>query len=155
MGLAGTSTTRTPHSSRHRQWWIATSISSRTPLASKEQLSMWSVLRVLHHCKMADLARLFQTAAAKGLVAGQFTLTSLDGTTVRRGPDVVDCFRTHKIQERTLRILASSHRRRQPGAKGQFLKSEMDTGYRKRSKSLPSPVHHRSLLTSSSQLFER
>lgn len=59
---------------------------------------MWSALRVLHHGKMADLARLFQTAAAKGLVAGQFTLTSLDGTMVRRGPDLVDYLRMQKKQ---------------------------------------------------------
>ena len=135
MGLAGTSTTRTRHSSRHRQWWIATSTSSRTPLASKEQLSMWSVLRVLHHGKMADLALFFQTAAAKGLVAGQFTLTSLDGTTVRRGPDLVDYLCMQKKKSGTLMVVVLSHRRRQRGTKGQFLKSEMDTGYRERSKS--------------------
>ena len=63
--------------------------SSHTPLASQDLLSMSSVPSTYSALDIAGVLMFMQTAAAKGLVAGNLTLTRTDGTQACRKPDVV------------------------------------------------------------------
>ena len=87
-------------------------------------------LDVAHNGVPANHYRL-KTAAAKGLVAGGFSLMRPDGTIVYRGPEAVEPILN--LDERRLIATATSYRRCERGTSSRYLKHIMDPGSRERS----------------------